>query len=367
MAGRRYLDLVTDAETLGNLTGQRAMVQRLANDGLADIASAYQWPFLWTRSFFTTIAPYETGTVSVTNGSATITGSGTTFTAAMVGRKFRVGSQSAFYIISAFVSTTEVTLETTFQGTTASAQTYSIFQDEYLLRADVDYYKTLRQIEEGVALLSLNISEFDELVPTPEATGSPSLECYLGQANEEYTTGTVSMSSGSRTLTGASSPAWLSARGLSRGTKLRIGDTIFTVNTVDSNTQITVYEAATSAIAAGTAYTAIINNPTVQLFEIPDAAENIYYRFQRMPPPMNRDGDWPDLRPTLHPLILDYLMIYLWEYKGSTERMATARKRYDDRLAQAILRYGHSNPDRVYRKRPEASGTQRRTWPRFVN
>jgi len=71
---------------------------------------------------------YTTGTVTVTNGSATITGSGTTFTQAMVGRYFRVtdGSEGLWYRIATFTSTTVLVLENIYEGTSGAAKTYEI-------------------------------------------------------------------------------------------------------------------------------------------------------------------------------------------------------------------------------------------------
>lgn len=74
---------------------------------------------------------YTTGTISVTNGSATITGSGTTFTAAMVGRYFYVTDTAGtgdgnWYRITGFTSTTVLTIENKYDGTTVSGKTFTI-------------------------------------------------------------------------------------------------------------------------------------------------------------------------------------------------------------------------------------------------
>lgn len=77
---------------------------------------------------------YSTGTVSVTNGSATVTGSGTTFTRGHVGARFnRTGDGSKFYTISAFVSTTEVTLSAVYDGTTGPGADYTISRNPLVL------------------------------------------------------------------------------------------------------------------------------------------------------------------------------------------------------------------------------------------
>ena len=67
---------------------------------------------------------YTTGTVSVTNRSATVTGSGTTWTSSMVGQTIWLSGIN--YVITAFGSTTSLTIEAAFDGLTASGLTYAI-------------------------------------------------------------------------------------------------------------------------------------------------------------------------------------------------------------------------------------------------
>lgn len=73
---------------------------------------------------------YRTGTVAVTNGSTTVTGTGTAWT---FGANVREGdlftlNGAQFYEIAAATATT-LTLRTPYLGTTASAQTYAIIRN----------------------------------------------------------------------------------------------------------------------------------------------------------------------------------------------------------------------------------------------
>lgn len=84
------------------------------------------------------IADYATGTVSLTNGSNVVTGSGTTFTAAMVGRWFTITDptipgQGYWYRIIGYSSATSITLGgidgstvTNWPNATCSGATYRI-------------------------------------------------------------------------------------------------------------------------------------------------------------------------------------------------------------------------------------------------
>ena len=69
---------------------------------------------------------YTTGTATATNASATLAGQSTTWTAAMVGRYFKINADYRWYELSAFTSTTAMTLKKSFQGTTATAAAYTI-------------------------------------------------------------------------------------------------------------------------------------------------------------------------------------------------------------------------------------------------
>lgn len=71
-------------------------------------------------------ADYATSTVTLTNASAVVTGSGTTFTAAMVGRFIKGDLDARWYELSTFTSTTVMGLKKTFQGTTTAGLAYTI-------------------------------------------------------------------------------------------------------------------------------------------------------------------------------------------------------------------------------------------------
>lgn len=77
---------------------------------------------------------YSTGSVSVTNKSTTLTGVGTTFTSAMVGKWIVIGYSSTTgasgagyaYKISEFTNTTTMTLAEPYRGTTLDQAAYEI-------------------------------------------------------------------------------------------------------------------------------------------------------------------------------------------------------------------------------------------------
>lgn len=70
---------------------------------------------------------YTTGTVQVTNGSNAVVGSGTTFTSDMVGKRFLITGETAFYTVATFTDATHITINTNYTGTSGSGKNYTIF------------------------------------------------------------------------------------------------------------------------------------------------------------------------------------------------------------------------------------------------
>ena len=89
MARWRFTDILSDVKTISNVTDQDAMLKRAIQMAIDRVCSRWVWTFLMEWTFFTTVAPYETGTVSINAGDTAVTGVSTVFTAAMVGRKIR--------------------------------------------------------------------------------------------------------------------------------------------------------------------------------------------------------------------------------------------------------------------------------------
>jgi len=72
---------------------------------------------------------YTAGTVTATNASASLTGSGTTWIAPMTGRYFQVTSETGdgmWYRVATRSSNTAITLENVYEGVTTAALSYQI-------------------------------------------------------------------------------------------------------------------------------------------------------------------------------------------------------------------------------------------------
>lgn len=76
------------------------------------------------------MSQYAVGTVSLTNGSATVTGSGTLFTGNVaIGNAFLRVGDAILYDIANVVSNTQLTLSGTYQGVSGSGLSYVVAVD----------------------------------------------------------------------------------------------------------------------------------------------------------------------------------------------------------------------------------------------
>ncbi len=107
----------------------------IINDAQEEFQLSKPWNFYQKKSTITLITPYNTGTVTVTEDSTTVTGSGTTWTSAMTGRQIKFEAQSAVYDVT-YVSTTELTLDRNYTEDTEAGKDYSIYQSIYDLPTD---------------------------------------------------------------------------------------------------------------------------------------------------------------------------------------------------------------------------------------
>lgn len=89
---------------------------------------------------------YSTGTGAIAT-TGVVTGSGTTWTTAMVGGIYKTASLTKSYLVTAFGSTTEITIKnldgTTYDGGSVSAETYIIKAATHLSTAKATVYQRL--------------------------------------------------------------------------------------------------------------------------------------------------------------------------------------------------------------------------------
>jgi hypothetical protein len=136
----------------------------------------YQWSYRRRETIIQTTAPYSTGTASITSGSSTVTGSGTAWTAAMVGRQIRLGTEYPFFYVGSINvgAQTLVLADAQLASVTWVAEavvngTYTIFQDQFAVPAEV----AIIMEEVGYwPLWETSLTEIDFLDPRRVSTGT---------------------------------------------------------------------------------------------------------------------------------------------------------------------------------------------------
>lgn len=142
------------------------------------------WRYL--AMFDPAVSNYTTGTISLTNGSATVTGSGTTFIAGDVGKVLRVVGENTFYRISSYSSATSVTLASNYTGTTGSGKTYVIYRawtDQWKdFTTEISSLVTPTDVYEDTVLFGRanNITSLNTLTDTVTTDSSPAFDMPTG-------------------------------------------------------------------------------------------------------------------------------------------------------------------------------------------
>ena len=342
--------MLSDVETIAAIgTTKRDVLRRGLQGLLFHYASAWPWPHYRARGTVTMIDDYGTGTVSVTNGSAAVTFSGSTLTATMAGRKIRFSSQAQWYDISTVnVGAGTAVLVQAYQGTTNTAATFTIYQDEYRLAANCQRPLDFIQLEDQVQMALFTYLDFDRLFADVGSLGDPIYVTMLGRRDDRYITGLISLTANSRGLTGSGGPAWTDVEGLGDGSRLAVEATseVFTVRSVDSAAAITAYELA-AATNSNSAYILFLNNLRILVRDIPDAARHLYYRYQRRPFLPVRDYDELDAPLEHHDMLKEGLLSAAWQTKGNTKVSEYYDRKFKAWIAEQIREIGHEQPSPV--------------------
>lgn len=348
-----FQDIQNQVVAITNVTQQTDLVKKSINIALSRIAEYFEWPYYMVSSgLISTVATYSTGTVTATNGSATVTGSGTVWTSAMIGRKIRVASGQPYYVIKSVGSTTSIILATVFQETTATGATYTIYKDEYRLAADVDTYKTIIQIQNATAMDSVPPARFDKFFPSPYSYAHPIMEIMKGTNLDTYSTGTITVTVNSTIIVGVGT-GWNSVEGLGRMSIITVGSNVYTVKSVTDDTNLVIFEVP-SVAAATSVYSIGLTNLLVQVYPIPSQQENLYYRYYRIPSLLINSYDVPDMPPQFQYLLIYGSMSFVFLSKGDVSKsQIESENRFLMGLQDMKKKLGSYASDRVWKVSPQ--------------
>jgi hypothetical protein len=338
----KLLDAAKEVAALAayNITGadaqavsDKARAIRRVNLARSKVASKFsgRWASLYREGWLPLVPVYGTGTVAVTQDSRTVTGSGTTWTSAMVGRKF-LGPNNEYYKIAAVASTTSISLTEPYQGATVtSGGSYQIWKDEYTLYPDAYSLIDFVNYVDPLQLLEDTNRHGRNVFPRATYNTTPQYFSIVGRTRiiGPYATGTVAISANSRTLTG-SGTLWLD--NVQPGYEVTIGSYTYHVDTVDSDTQLTLIEYAVSAATAGTAYTATGRNALKVRFLSPSSQTIVSYGYYSKVYPLVNDSD-EDWMLELYPhLIIDEVVKNDYLDKDNPTLAVTSAQLFDKDL-----------------------------------
>jgi hypothetical protein len=182
-----FLDLYTDLQNrVREQTGVSAtenQAKRYINIGLHDmhIGRAEIFPWSERSSVLITSPQYTTGTITTTQGSATITGTSTLWntnndfgnTNMQVGGKITVAGALDVYEISAIASDTSATLTSQFVQDDVTDGTYVYFEDEYSLASDFLRPIDQQQFSDSIPIDLISRMDFRRLYSTNGVPGHP--------------------------------------------------------------------------------------------------------------------------------------------------------------------------------------------------
>lgn len=138
-----------------------------------NILSGTSWKRMESESVIQVPDSYATGTVAITRGATAVTGTGTTFTAAMTGLMIRIGNSSEYYQFT-YVSATSGTLDRGFESTTVTAAEFRIDQAVFLLPTNCRIVRGVRPLHDRYVQITRHTpAELNALAPMRTVYGNP--------------------------------------------------------------------------------------------------------------------------------------------------------------------------------------------------
>lgn len=119
------------------------LLRSYINAKIREIIERNDWLRLIKTGTLQTVAPYDTGTLAVTNGLNTLTLTGGTFIAGMTGRPIRIANRPESYIFT-YLSASTGTLSRVYEGDTDTAAAFKMFKNVYAAPSDLDRIESIK-------------------------------------------------------------------------------------------------------------------------------------------------------------------------------------------------------------------------------
>jgi hypothetical protein len=152
------------------------LAEQFIRDRYRRILERRDWSALRREGEFQLNAQKTAGTVAITRGSTTVTGTSTAFASTDVGRQFKAGSDAPVYTISAYTSSTSVSLDRAYGGATVTAATYRIFDGYVTAPTDFLRFISVSDPQQGCRLHHyITFDELNSMDPQRTTFGTPYL------------------------------------------------------------------------------------------------------------------------------------------------------------------------------------------------
>lgn len=316
---------MTDAEDLLTLS----LVKAYLNDAQEIV---YQNRMSWQKkeARITLKASYSTGTLTATNNSATLTGSGTTWTRDMEGQKIIItdGTDGAVvYRIKSFTSATELVLDTKYINVGGVSLAYVVYYDTYALPQD---FKSL-EIMQDVSPLRSYINDENYLLSSSNTSSVPT-ECkFLGaRTSAYYESGTVSITKSATSVVGVGTA--FDATMVGRYILLNTYGKLYEITAVADTTHLTIDKGfGDTTIAGGNFKIDPEGLLRIRFHSAPSAVKLIPYTYWAKPIRLQDDND-------ISPVPSDMLLVLggIWKYYANEDNplQQQAKKDFYEVVAQ---------------------------------
>lgn len=154
------------------VTANATRLKRWLNLTQQDIASRYPFEWLFARAYVQTQADKTAGTVAVSNGGTTVTGTSTAFVAGDKRSFIQLEGDTNWYEVTV-VASQVLTITPAFAGTTLTAGTYTLRKVYYDLPTDVGSIYDARQSNTPLKLTKLGIWTLDNYQPAINTVSMP--------------------------------------------------------------------------------------------------------------------------------------------------------------------------------------------------
>ncbi len=272
---------------------------------------------------------YKTGTVAVTLDSRTIIGTNTVWISSMEGRYIQFGGENSFYRIAKVVGNTEITLDQPYTDDTASGLSYKICKRFYNLISDVDEVLQFYSDYSSEPIMAQSfLPNFYE--------GEPTFFQKVGIDPKiiQYTTGTVSGSINTRTITGVGT-SWIA--NVQKGDLFTpVGGSTYNVLSVDSDTQLTLVQNLLVAVTALDTY--IIQRQDLTQIEFnstPTETTQMQYDYLKKTFDMMNDNDEPEIPLQYRDVLILGSIVIAYQYlslEGGELKQQFASSMYEKRI-----------------------------------